>query len=77
MSAPRTAEQTTQLLSDSLALTKVADGCGVAESTARSVAAGFGALPAEQILRICASARERQLRDEAAIRRHNAKRRAR
>lgn len=77
MTALMTQRQTVQVLDDAIAFTKAADRAGFTESDFRRACAALGSLPEEQILRICASAREHQLRNTAAVRRHNAKRRGR
>lgn len=77
VTTPTTRAKTIEVLDDAIAFTKAADGCAMKESTARALAAALGALPSDQILRICASAREQQLRNEARIREHNAARKTR
>jgi hypothetical protein len=69
-----TKAQTVAVIDDAIAFTKAAGRSCLSESDFRRACAALGALPAEQVTRICVYAREQQLAAEARVRRHTTRR---
>ena len=71
---PMTTKDTIEIIDCAIGFERACESVGIDRKQARRLAAALGALPAEQLLRICRHALENERRQNAALERHRKRR---